>query len=228
MAHRPKWQLKAEKGDGIVHSTQHERSEAEAAADHRGRRVRCGQGAGGSKHAHEVNEAEVRRAVLTLSDGGRGHAREDTFRDDAAPAAGFAARRHAVRHGGRAQDARLQCVAGFRFSTSVSPSAVCCEVVGPLLAQRPMDRLASADTDAALVVDPADGCLKGIITDSDVTRKVLAKGRDPSAVRVTEVMTVEPVSVSYTGTAFDALVLMVEGMSAAAVLTCVTKSAKDS
>ena len=66
------------------------------------------------------------------------------------------------------------------------------------------------NTDAALVID-VTGKLTGIITDTDVTRRVLAKGLDPNRAKVNDVVTLSPATVSDQGTAFDALSLMIEG-----------------
>ena len=71
-------------------------------------------------------------------------------------------------------------------------------------------KMQSANTDAALVVS-ISGELTGIVTDTDVTRRVLSKHLDPSTLRICDVMTAKPACVSEEGTAFEALALMVEG-----------------
>ena len=71
-------------------------------------------------------------------------------------------------------------------------------------------KMQESNTSAALVVD-ANGLLEGIITDSDVTRKVLAKRLDPSGISVAEVMTRNPKSVTDEDNASHALLVMVEG-----------------
>ena len=71
-------------------------------------------------------------------------------------------------------------------------------------------KMQDSNTDAALIVD-VSGQLTGIITDTDVTRRVLANHLDPNRVRVVDVMTEQPACVSEEGTAFEALSLMVEG-----------------
>ena len=70
-------------------------------------------------------------------------------------------------------------------------------------------KMLARNTDAVLVVS-AQGDLEGILTDSDVTRKVLALGLDPDVVSVNEVMTKQPQCVRDTDSAIDALCTMVE------------------
>jgi signal-transduction protein with cAMP-binding, CBS, and nucleotidyltransferase domain len=69
--------------------------------------------------------------------------------------------------------------------------------------------LSSKRGDAALIVD-ADGGLSGIITDTDVTRRVVAKQLDPGSTKVSTVMTADPTCVTLTDSALDALTAMVE------------------
>ena len=71
-------------------------------------------------------------------------------------------------------------------------------------------RMAAKRADAALVV-AANGVLCGIITDTDVARRVLGKGLDPQATAVSQVMTRNPSCVHVTDGAMDALCMMVEG-----------------
>jgi CBS domain-containing protein len=61
---------------------------------------------------------------------------------------------------------------------------------------------------AVLVVE--QGALTGIFTEHDVVSRVIAEGRDPRAVRVGDVMTREPLTVSPQSTLGRALVLMHE------------------
>jgi CBS domain-containing protein len=61
---------------------------------------------------------------------------------------------------------------------------------------------------AVVVVD--NGAITGILTEHDVVRRVIAGGRDPQAVRLDEVMTREPLTVSPDATLGHALVLMHE------------------
>ena len=69
--------------------------------------------------------------------------------------------------------------------------------------------LANKRGDAALVTG-VNGGLAGIITDTDVTRRVVAKHLDPSATGVSEVMTANPTCVAMSDSAMDALGTMVE------------------
>ena len=72
-------------------------------------------------------------------------------------------------------------------------------------------KMLDSNMDAALIVS-VTGEVTGILTDTDVTRRVLAKRLDPNATRVADVMTSSPACVSANGTAFDALSLMVGGL----------------
>ena len=58
--------------------------------------------------------------------------------------------------------------------------------------------LANKRGDAALVTG-VNGGLAGIITDTDVTRRVVAKHLDPSITGVSEVMTANPTCVAMSG-----------------------------
>jgi myosin heavy subunit/predicted transcriptional regulator len=69
--------------------------------------------------------------------------------------------------------------------------------------------LANKRGDASLVVG-ADGGLAGIITDTDITRRVVAKNMDIATTRVSAVMTPNPTCVCTTDSAMDALQTMVE------------------
>ena len=69
--------------------------------------------------------------------------------------------------------------------------------------------LASKRGDAALLVS-IDGSLKGIFTDTDVTRRVVAKHLDASSTTVSTVMTKNPTCVSMNDLAMDAMSTMVE------------------
>jgi len=70
--------------------------------------------------------------------------------------------------------------------------------------------MAGKRADAALVV-AANGVLCGIITDTDVSRRVLGKGLDPGSTTVGSVMTRNPSCVQASDGAMDALCMMVEG-----------------
>lgn len=61
---------------------------------------------------------------------------------------------------------------------------------------------------AAVVVVDEDGRLRGILTERDVARRVVAAGRDPAATKLAQVMTVDPDTLAPSDTADDALELM--------------------
>ncbi|GAB9472769.1 Myosin-i heavy chain [Globisporangium polare] len=65
-------------------------------------------------------------------------------------------------------------------------------------------------TDAALVIS-RDGVLKGILTDTDVTRRVVALGNDPYFINVCDAMTPNPKFVDEKDSAMDAMFMMLEG-----------------
>mmetsp|Transcript_29118 Transcript_29118/g.58488 ORF Transcript_29118/g.58488 Transcript_29118/m.58488 type:complete len:1958 (-) Transcript_29118:922-6795(-) len=69
--------------------------------------------------------------------------------------------------------------------------------------------LASKRGDAAIITDNSGG-LAGIITDTDVTRRVVAKQLPASSTRVSDVMTANPSCVSMSDPATEAMVTMVE------------------
>ena len=69
--------------------------------------------------------------------------------------------------------------------------------------------LANKRGSASLVIG-MNGRLSGILTDTDVTRRVVAKGLDPKSTNVATVMTANPTVVSMDDPAMDALSTMVE------------------
>ena len=69
--------------------------------------------------------------------------------------------------------------------------------------------LASKRSGAAVIVGPS-GELAGILTDTDVTRRVVAKSLDPSSTLLSNVMTPDPHFVSMQGSAMESLMTMVE------------------
>eukprot|EP00965_Chrysotila_dentata_P158184 5226082-Pleurochrysis_carterae.AAC.1 len=69
--------------------------------------------------------------------------------------------------------------------------------------------MAATNTDVALVV--SDGALRGIVTDTDVARKLIAAGLDPQTTRVESIMTADPKCVPHSATASEALCTMIEG-----------------
>jgi len=70
--------------------------------------------------------------------------------------------------------------------------------------------MAGAKQDAALVLSSLEDTLEGILTDTDVVRKVLAVGLDPEATHVCDVMTRTPFCVEETTPTADALAAMIE------------------
>ena len=70
-------------------------------------------------------------------------------------------------------------------------------------------KMQAASSDSALVVS-ADGQLKGILTDTDVARKVVAIGLPADTTPISQVMTASPQCVRATANAVDALCMMVE------------------
>jgi CBS domain-containing protein len=69
--------------------------------------------------------------------------------------------------------------------------------------------LVSYRGDAAIIVNEA-GALAGIITDTDITRRVVAKHVDPRVGVIADVMTPDPMCVSNSDIAMDAMSTMVE------------------
>ncbi len=61
---------------------------------------------------------------------------------------------------------------------------------------------------AAVVVTSKDGDLLGIVTERDLTRRVLAERLDAESVTLSEIMTKNPDTLSPDDTAFEALALM--------------------
>ena len=70
-------------------------------------------------------------------------------------------------------------------------------------------KMVASGTDCALIISAEFG-LEGIITDTDVTRKVIAPGLDPDTTLVSDVMTAKPQCVRATENAVDALCMMVD------------------
>lgn len=63
--------------------------------------------------------------------------------------------------------------------------------------------LEGKEVGAVAVVD--SGKLKGILSERDLVQRIIATGADPSAVKVAEIMTANPVTMQATKTLFDAL-----------------------
>jgi CBS domain-containing protein len=70
-------------------------------------------------------------------------------------------------------------------------------------------RLATSRRNACMLVDE-NGMLAGILTDTDITRRVASKFLDPACTVVSSVMTPSPTYVSMSDAAMDALTIMVE------------------
>ena len=98
--------------------------------------------------------------------------------------------------------------AGARTVADLRPRSIL-TLADRLSVEEAAKRMAGMKTDAAVVVNNA-GALIGILTDTDVTRKVLAPGLDPAAVHVTDAMTASPRCVLSTTSAVGALTTMVE------------------
>jgi signal-transduction protein with cAMP-binding, CBS, and nucleotidyltransferase domain len=69
------------------------------------------------------------------------------------------------------------------------------------------ERMATIGVSALAVLDDSDR-LAGIVTESDLVRRVLAQGLDPAATAIEEVMTGDPDVLAPTDTALDAFTLM--------------------
>jgi CBS domain-containing protein len=68
-------------------------------------------------------------------------------------------------------------------------------------------RMAARNVGSLLIVDRARRPI-GVLTDRDITVRVVAAGSDPAATRVGDVMTIEPRTISEFAPVEDALVLM--------------------
>jgi CBS domain-containing protein len=94
----------------------------------------------------------------------------------------------------------------------------------PVSMLRPMKPLLSTDHDSVLnvaqfltakrgvaaLITNSTGGLAGIVTDTDITRRVVAMGLSPATTEVSNVMTKNPACVATTDSAMDALTIMVE------------------
>ena len=70
-------------------------------------------------------------------------------------------------------------------------------------------KLAINRSDSAILVD-SNGQLTGIITDTDITRRVVSKGLDTTKTCISVVMTPDPKFVNHNDSAMDAMMLMIE------------------
>ena len=84
-----------------------------------------------------------------------------------------------------------------------------CTLGGDETVAQAAKQMKKANVDASIVLG-ANGSCAGILTDTDVAKKVLAAGEDPKVLRVREVMTPNPMCVKGTDDAIDALCTMVE------------------
>lgn len=82
---------------------------------------------------------------------------------------------------------------------ALSESSFCSEAAAYMAAKR---------QDAVLITD-SNGTLSGIVTDKDLSFRMCACGLDPTTTPVSEIMTREPISVSSSDLATDALNKMV-------------------
>ena len=67
-----------------------------------------------------------------------------------------------------------------------------------------------ANVGSVLIIDPAIGTLLGILTERDLMTRVLAKGLDPNATTVAQVMTRHPQCVGPEMKVADAVLVMIE------------------
>jgi CBS domain-containing protein len=74
--------------------------------------------------------------------------------------------------------------------------------------QEVVQKLANHRVDSAVLVDKL-GYVAGIITDTDITRRVIAKKVDPTSTLISEVMTANPKAVQSNDSATEALVMMI-------------------
>src|SRR3970282_2845522 len=74
-------------------------------------------------------------------------------------------------------------------------------------AHEPATMMLKANIGAVVVLDK-QGRLTGIVTERDMTRRVVAKGLDPNKTQLADIMTKNPDTLSPDDSAFDALELM--------------------
>jgi signal-transduction protein with cAMP-binding, CBS, and nucleotidyltransferase domain len=104
------------------------------------------------------------------------------------------------------------CAGGVMFERSVKDLMDCdqgLQLAPQTSVRAAAEAMAAARRGAVMVV--ADGHLAGIFTERDALFRVIARGRDPEATSLAEVMTAEPRTVSPTDSYGYALVLMQEG-----------------
>ena len=61
---------------------------------------------------------------------------------------------------------------------------------------------------SAVIVNSLEGTLLGIITERDLSRRVVAQGLDPASTPVSDIMTADPVTLAPDDLAYDAMQLM--------------------
>ena len=93
----------------------------------------------------------------------------------------------------------------------IIPDIIHNQTISGLSAERPViegARLMAEKNVAAIVVISDDGKLSGIVTERDLTQRVLAKGLDPDKTTIGDIMTKAPDTLSPEDSALDALELM--------------------
>jgi signal-transduction protein with cAMP-binding, CBS, and nucleotidyltransferase domain len=93
----------------------------------------------------------------------------------------------------------------------IIPDIIHNQTISGLSAERPVlegAKLMAEKNVAAIVVISDDGKLSGIVTERDLTQRVLAKGLDPVKATIGDIMTKDPDTLSPGDSALDALELM--------------------
>lgn len=93
----------------------------------------------------------------------------------------------------------------------IIPDIIHNQTISALSAERPVlegAKLMAEKNVAAIVVISDDGKLSGIVTERDLTQRVLAKGLDPDKTTIGDIMTKDPDTLSPGDSALDALELM--------------------
>ena len=93
----------------------------------------------------------------------------------------------------------------------IIPDIIHNQTISGLSAKRPVlegAKLMAEKNVAAIVVISDDGKLSGIVTERDLTQRVLAKGLDPVKTTIGDIMTKDPDTLSPGDSALDALELM--------------------
>ena len=93
----------------------------------------------------------------------------------------------------------------------IIPDIIHNQSISGLSAERPVlegAKFMAEKNVAAIVVISDDGKLSGIVTERDLTQRVLAKGLDPDKTTIGDIMTKDPDTLSPGDSALDALELM--------------------